>query len=318
MLKNNFIQHLGYVGIPFRLKRISDRLYHDILSRYHELGFDAEPSWLPILMTIKEYNQCSVQEIASSLGISHSATVQFIQKIEKENLIHHSTDDSDKRKKMIALTSDGQEIIEEIAPIQREIETTFQRLSDETNIDLLTTLDKIEESISEKTFYKRIIDVYKERVIKEVEILSYNKNLKKYFKELNSEWLQKYFEIEEIDKKILDDPEKQIIKKGGEIFFARINGEIVGTCAVIKINKETYELAKMAVTEKARGKQAGKKLALAVIGFAWSKKAKYLTLLTSNKLIEAVNLYKSLGFEVDPDFKDTMYKRKVFKMIMEL
>ena len=314
----SIMKQLEETGIPFRLKRITDGISRDILARYRESGFEVEPSLLPILLILKEKQPCSVQEIASSLGISHPATVQFIQKMENKNLVQSSPDEFDKRKKMIGLTNHGRNIIEKIAPIQKEIETAFQKLSDETNIDLIATLDKIEENIFGRSFYKRLIDAYKERAIKEVEILSYNKKLNKLFKELNYEWLQKYFEIEDVDKKILNDPEKEIIKKGGEIFFARINGEIVGTCAAIKINKETYELAKMAVTEKARGKQAGKKLALAVIGFAWSKKAKYVTLLTSNKLVEAVNLYKSLGFEIDPDYKDTAYKRKVFKMIIEL
>jgi len=312
------IEQFGDAGIPFRLKRISDRISHSVLVRYHDSGIDAEPSWVPILFSIKEYHPCSVQNIASSLGISHSATVQFIQKMEKKNLIQHSPDKSDKRKKMISLTSYGHEIIQKIVPVQNEIEAAFQKLNEETHLDLITTLDKIEESLSQRSFYKRIIGSYKEKAIKEVDILSYNKNFSRYFKELNYEWLKKYFEIEESDEKILNDPERQIIKKGGEIFFARINSEIVGTCAAIKIDKDTYELAKMAVTEKARGKQAGKKLALAVIGFAWSKKAKFVTLLTSNKLVEAVNLYKSLGFVTDPNYKDTAYKRKVFKMRLEL
>jgi len=33
--------------------------------------------------------------------------------------------------------------------------------------------------------------------------------------------------------------------------------EIVGTCALIKTDDDTYELAKMAVTERARGKNIG-------------------------------------------------------------
>jgi len=36
--------------------------------------------------------------------------------------------------------------------------------------------------------------------------------------------------------------------------MARYNREIVGTCALIKTDDDTYELAKMAVTERARGK----------------------------------------------------------------
>jgi len=44
------------------------------------------------------------------------------------------------------------------------------------------------------------------------------------------------------------------LQPGGHILMARYNREIVGTCALIKTDDDTYELAKMAVTERARGK----------------------------------------------------------------
>jgi DNA-binding MarR family transcriptional regulator/predicted GNAT family N-acyltransferase len=314
----SIIKQFGNAGIAFRLKRINDKLSQDILARLRESGLDTEPSGLPILHLIREKQSCSVQDISLSLGISHPAAVQFVQNLEKRKLIKTSTDQSDKRRKLIGLTDTGHDIIEKTLPLQNDIEAAFQKLNEEINLDLLTVLDKIEEALSRKSFYYRLKDSYKEKAIKQVEILSYNKKLNSFFRDLNYEWLEKYFEVEEIDKKILNDPEGEIIRKGGEIFFARINGEIIGTCAAIKIDKDTYELAKMAVTIKARGKQAGKKLALAVIGLAWSKNAKYVTLLTSNKLVEAKNLYKSLGFEVVNENRPNEYKRKVFRMRLEL
>ena len=314
----SIIKQFGEAGITFRLKRINDKLAHDILARFRDYGLEMEPSGLPILHLIRDKQNCSVQDISIALGISHPAAVQFVQNLEKRRLIKTSTDQSDKRKKLIGLTDKGFDIIKKILPLQNDIEAAFQKLKEEIDLDLLTTLDKIEDALTRKTFYNRLQASYKEKAIKQVEILSYNNKLNSFFRDLNYEWLEKYFEVEEIDKRILNDPEKEIIKQGGEIFFARINGEIIGTCAAIKIDKHTYELAKMAVTKNARGKQAGKKLALAVIGFAWSKKAKYVTLLTNNKLVEAVNLYKSLGFETVPYKDEHLYKRQVFKMVLEL
>lgn len=314
----SIIKQFGEAGITFRLKRINDKLAHDILVRFRDYGLEMEPSGLPILHLIRDKQNCSVQDISIALGISHPAAVQFVQNLEKRRLIKTSTDQSDKRKKLIGLTDKGFDIIKKILPLQNDIEAAFQKLKEEIDLDLLTTLDKIEDALTRKTFYNRLQASYKEKAIKQVEILSYNNKLNSFFRDLNYEWLEKYFEVEEIDKRILNDPEKEIIKQGGEIFFARINDEIIGTCAAIKIDKHTYELAKMVVTKNARGKQAGKKLALAVIGFAWSKKAKYVTLLTNNKLVEAVNLYKSLGFETVPYKDEHLYKRQVFKMVLEL
>jgi hypothetical protein len=82
----------------------------------------------------------------------------------------------------------------------------------------------------------------------------YNKNYKEYFKILNLEWLELYFKVEPIDMDLLSNPDK-IIDEGGEIFFAKLDNIIVGTCALLKIDENTFELAKMAVTKKAQGEK---------------------------------------------------------------
>jgi ribosomal protein S18 acetylase RimI-like enzyme len=102
------------------------------------------------------------------------------------------------------------------------------------------------------------------------------------------------------------------------IFFARINNEIVGTCSAIKVNDDVFELAKMAVTEKAQGKQAGKKLALVVIGYAISQKAKTVILETASKLTAAISLYEKLGFIYVPFDHPSKYTRTTFKMKLNL
>ncbi|KPL02429.1 MAG: hypothetical protein AMJ90_05820 [candidate division Zixibacteria bacterium SM23_73_2] len=130
-----------------------------------------------------------------------------------------------------------------------------------------------------------------------VEILDYQPQFKRYFKSLNLEWLQKYFKVEDEDQIFLSDPYGIIIKSGGSVIFARLDGKIVGTTALLKHDKQTFELTKMAVTKKAQGRQVGRKLTLAAIERAKTKGAKRLVLLTSPKLTAAYNLYRSLGFE---------------------
>jgi hypothetical protein len=53
------------------------------------------------------------------------------------------------------------------------------------------------------------------------------------FRRLNEEWLNKYFRIEEKDRQLFDDPESQIIAKGGVILMLESNGEPVGCCALM-------------------------------------------------------------------------------------
>lgn len=79
--------------------------------------------------------------------------------------------------------------------------------------------------------------------------------------------------------------------------MARNNGEIVGTCALIKLNDDTYELAKMAVSEAARGKGVGWLLGQAAIHKAREFKAKTIFLESNTILEPAIKLYQKLGFQ---------------------
>lgn len=312
------IKQLGPAGTHYRVKRLSDRLSGDILRIYRENFPEIEPAWFAVLFALDEKGPCSIGQIADSLGISHPAVIQFTTRMKKADLISFSEDAIDRRKKFVRLLPAAEKILDGIKPINEDIEKAYTELASETGIDISLVLETIENSLSKTSLYKRIRSAEKERIIRRVEIIAYNPVYDELFYSLNREWLQKYFEVEPEDERILRNPRKEIIKKGGMIFFARIDGEIIGTCAAVKIDRSTYELAKMAVTEKAKGKQAGKKLALAVIGFAWSKKAKFVTLLTNSKLTAAVNLYKSLGFETVPGRQESSYKRSVVRMTLEL
>ena len=93
-----------------------------------------------------------------------------------------------------------------------------------------------------------------------VEIIPFSIELSSYVKALNYEWLEKYFKVEKGDVISLSNPQTEIINKGGFIYFAKLNNEIVGTVSLLKKSDTVFELGKMAVTEKAQGLGIGKLL----------------------------------------------------------
>jgi len=150
-----------------------------------------------------------------------------------------------------------------------------------------------------------------------MEIIEYNKTFREDFKNLNLEWLEKYFEIEPIDHILLSDPEKNIINKGGFIFLARYDNIIAGTVALLKIDEDTFELGKMAVTEKLQGKGIGKALLTHCINTLKSLKKEKMILYSNTILTTAIELYKKFGFtEVELD--NSEYKRSNIKMELKL
>jgi len=129
-----------------------------------------------------------------------------------------------------------------------------------------------------------------------VEILEFDPRFRDHFRQLNLEWIERFFRIEPPDREILEDPETFVLAKGGHIFFARLGNEIVGTCALLKHEDGTFELAKMGVTPRAQGKQVGRRLAVAAIRQARAVGASAVFLETNSRLIPAIRLYESLGF----------------------
>lgn len=131
------------------------------------------------------------------------------------------------------------------------------------------------------------------------------------FRSLNEQWIGKYFGFEEEDVRVLTHPETHILQPGGRIYFATLDGETAGCCALIVNGEQSYELAKMAVREDLRNQGIGKALLAHVIDAARALRARKLTLGTNSKLTNAIHLYESVGFErQDPaKLEPSPYKR---------
>ena len=140
------------------------------------------------------------------------------------------------------------------------------------------------------------------------------------FRDLNLAWLREHFTIEPRDERDLGDPDTHILGDGGFIFVAERDGTAVGTCALMRAHDAgdgTYELAKMAVAEDARGQGIGRALAEAAIAHARAFGAARVELFTHPRLAPAVHLYRGLGFRQVP-MTATPYARAALKMALDL
>jgi GNAT superfamily N-acetyltransferase len=146
-----------------------------------------------------------------------------------------------------------------------------------------------------------------------VQIIPYDARHREKFRQLNEAWIIRYFKLEEPDRKALSDPEGYIIDKGGFIFMAEYENEIVGACALIRIDDEVVELAKMAVSDNVQGKGIGYSLGKACIEKAKEMGFKKIELLSNTVLHPAINLYKKLGF-IEVPLPSTDYERADIKM----
>lgn len=152
----------------------------------------------------------------------------------------------------------------------------------------------------------------------EVELTTYRPQYAQAFAELNYEWIEAYFAVEDEDRAALEDPERYALAPGGEIYFVLEDGQPVGTVAMVPfkgVSKgKAYELAKMAVRPDCRGRGYSHLLMQACIQFAADHHADEIVLITNDVLAPALGLYTRSGFVAMPANTDTRYSRGNLEM----
>ena len=118
--------------------------------------------------------------------------------------------------------------------------------------------------------------------------------------EVNYEWISRYFNVEGPDKQSLDYPQRRILDTGGHILMAACDGEIVGTCALVKEHDGVYELAKMAVALRWQRRGIGHALGQAILGKARQLGAHRVEIMLDADMQPARALYDKLGFRPAP------------------
>ncbi|MCI4645270.1 MAG: GNAT family N-acetyltransferase [Hyphomonadaceae bacterium] len=142
------------------------------------------------------------------------------------------------------------------------------------------------------------------------------------FKRLNLAWIEQLFDVEPSDLQQLDDPEGHILAPGGRVLLAELDGQTVGTVALIPAHDAPgrLELVKMSVDAGQRGKGIGRALMQAAIEAARQMGAAQIWLESNRKLDAARGLYASSGFRElsGSEFACTPYTRCDIQMQLDL
>jgi GNAT superfamily N-acetyltransferase len=138
------------------------------------------------------------------------------------------------------------------------------------------------------------------------------------FRRLNEEWVTRYFRIEPKDAKVFADPQHTILDEGGRIVMALQGERYVGCCALLRMDDDSFEVAKMAVTPESQGQGVGRLILREVIETARRAGARRLYLETNHILTPAIRLYESLGFRHLPPERVTPSPYERADVFMEL
>ena len=306
----DFLRELGTISFVTRLKRISDAMLHDGRRIYKQFGYDIEPNWFVIFKLLERYGELTVTEIADKIGFRHPSVIAIVNKMLKLGYLTEKKSPADSRKRILTLTPKAKEKLPEFEKIWNAGTAGFKRMLDSS--DAFAFLETLEDKINEKGFRKRTLEELDR--LSEVEVIEFEDRYADDFAQLNYYWISRDYKIEEHDREILDDPSGYIISKGGQVFFALVGEQVVGTVALIQIDEETFELGKMAVSPAFRGYNIGLKLMDACIEYSKKAGKKRIILDSNTKQIAAINLYKKVGFKEIPLAPNALYERSNIRM----
>ena len=293
----DFYRQTGKMAIGSRLRRLSDRLTEDAANLYtlYEVGLD--PKWFPVFYVLSYQEEASITEIAQIIGHSHPSVSQIVKEMKRKGVVITDKSRQDARVNVVRLSDEGKTFLPKLDKQYLDVTQAIEDLLSETQSDLWKAIAEVEFLLAEKSFFDRVQETRKARERQQVEIIDYAPEFLEDFQRLNYEWIEKYFTLEDVDREYLDQPHEKILEPGGHIYMARYRGKVVGTCALVKIDAATYELAKMAVTEHAQGRGIGKLLAETAIAKARELGAKSIYIESNTVLEAAVRLYQKLGFQ---------------------
>lgn len=278
---------------------LTERMTEDAAKIYNLYNIDMQPKWFPVFYVLAQGEEKTITAIAKEIGHSHPSVSKIISEMVKTGFVLEKKDKADGRRNMVSLSEKGQEINTKIQDQYADVSNAIEAISAQATHDLWKAIAEWEYLLSQKSLLGRVIEQQKQRESSKVKIVDYQPRYKKDFKALNEEWITKYFNMEEADYKSLDDPEGYILKNGGSILVALYEDKPMGVCALVKSDDPEYgfELAKMAVSPLAQGKNIGWLLGQAIIEKAKLAGAAKIYLGSNTILKPALNLYHKLGFK---------------------
>lgn len=317
----NIFEKTGKAALGSRLRFLTTQITEDAARIYELYGVeDFSPKWFPVFFVMAGGDTHTITGIASEIGHSQPSVTKIVKEMARAGLVNNNLQSTDKRRNLVALSEKGLQLVENIIRVQcGDIEVAIDGIIAEATHNLWEALAEWEFLLQQKSMFRRVQEQKKIRESRAVQIVDYDPQYHTVFKTLNEEWIASYFEIEAADRKALDNPGDYILDKGGKIFVALYNGEPLGVCALIKMDAtgEGYELAKMAVSPDARGKNIGWLLGQAAITAARELGASKIYLESNTMLKPAIHLYYKLGFQKVTG-RATPYKRCNIQMELQL
>jgi DNA-binding MarR family transcriptional regulator len=156
-MASNIINELGALAIGSRMRRLYDALSKDAARIYqdHELQFEIK--YFTLFYLISKRKKIGIMDIAEELSLTHPAIIHLAKELEKKGYIESVSAPGDSRKRMLQLSVKGKKSLPAFEKVWEQLSALNEQLFAQQH-QLLQTLEAVEKTLEEKSYYKRFIN----------------------------------------------------------------------------------------------------------------------------------------------------------------
>jgi GNAT superfamily N-acetyltransferase len=225
---------------------------------------------------------------------------------------------SDKRSKHITLSTKGKNLLPKLQGVWQSFAETLKDLLDVGHPDFINIINRIDREVGKNPIHQKMGTIDHSQKLR---VLDYRPSFKKHFSDLVKPWLSEVLNgaLEKEDEFTVHHPDEAYLLTGGFLFFAMRGDVCLGTVALKRLDEDTFEFAKLFISNEARKMGIATQLIERCITRCKENNAKELWLQTTMRMPDAHKLYYKFGFEdrQAPKQMDVLQRTEKI-MVMEL
>ena len=153
---DDFVIELGLPLTAHRLRRASELLVDAYARWLAEAGPDVPARSLSTLMLLDETGPQGVTAIARRLRMTHPLMIELTRTLESRGIVQARSDPADARRRVLALTPQGQAAAAQLRERLRTLEAFYRSLFEEIGVDLLDAVERFERAARKRPLVERL------------------------------------------------------------------------------------------------------------------------------------------------------------------
>ncbi|WP_340384829.1 MarR family transcriptional regulator [Streptomyces sp. SS7] len=143
------------------LRHVLELLDGDVAEVYKEQGLaEYRPRFSPAVRALVTEGPLSVRDLATAVGVTHSAASQTAAQMARAGLVTHTPDPRDARRRLIELTPKAHALLPQIEAEWDATAAAMAELDTELSMPLADLLTEVAEAVRRRPFRQRIVAAY--------------------------------------------------------------------------------------------------------------------------------------------------------------